>query len=224
MTPNELNELLERLRAGEDTLTELKSTAHESDVKRALVALANTVGSGREGVLFLGAKPNGTPVGVSNADSLGRKVATWAGECYPTIAVDCTTMKVGDLDVVAVTVQASAQRPHFAAPAYVRNGPKTEKASPSMYEELIASRNTSAGAILRHKGEVVTVATTVRLPYGHETSTSTAEFRIDGCTAHSVQLHHLGSGTNISVPLTRVELSADPVHLRELMLHVSEVT
>ncbi|MGH8542105.1 MAG: AlbA family DNA-binding domain-containing protein [Gammaproteobacteria bacterium] len=217
MTPEHL---LDRLRAGEDTLTELKTTGNEAVVKKALVALANSALPERAGVLFLGVKPGGEALGVENPTSLGEKVSTWAAECYPPIQADCVTLPVDGRNVLAVVVRASAERPHFAAPAYVRDGPKTVKAPPDIYEDLIASRNTKAGAILRHKGEIVTVTRRVVLTRMGIAVGGPEDCRIESCSAHSVEVRYLGSGRLLSFPLDRVVISADPKHQRPLKLTI----
>jgi hypothetical protein len=218
-------ELLARLRAGEDTLTELKASPQESVVRRALVAFANSATPERSGVLFLGASADGTPVGLTNPTSVGEKVATWAGECYPRVAFECVTLPADGGEVLAVIVPASAERPHFAAPAYVRDGPRTVKAPPGVYEDLIASRNTTAGAILRHKGEIVSVVEQERWAGGgispaSVTERAVRECRIEGCSAHSVELLDIASSTLYSFSLERVMVMVDTVHHRPLKLTI----
>ncbi len=221
-------DLLARLRAGEDTLTELKTAGHESDVKRGIVAFANSATPERAGVLFLGARKDGSAIGVENATSLGEKVATWASECYPPIRFECVVLPVDGRDILTVVIPASAERPHFAAQAYVREGPKTVKAPPSVYENLIASRNTAAGAILLHKGETITVVREQRLTgrgNQHERilRLGPEEWRIEDCSAHSVELYNLGSQSTASFSLERVVITADPNHHRPLMLFIRAV-
>ena len=215
------DELLARLRAGEDTLTELKTTPHESDVRRALVAFANSATPERSGVLFLGAKTDGTPVGLENPTSVGEKVATWAGECYPRVAVECVTLPADGRNVLAVVVPASAERPHFAAPAYVRDGPKTVKAPPVVYEDLIASRNTKAGTILRHKGETVRVIRRYQSLTAGLWTGLPDECVIEGCSAHSVEVRYLRSSQVVSFSLEQVILSKDPEAQRPLRLVIN---
>jgi len=61
--------------------------------------------------------------------------------------------------VVAVIVQASHNKPHFAGPAFVRSGSESKKASEEIFNRLIASRNSKARPLLEamRKGEKVTV-------------------------------------------------------------------
>jgi hypothetical protein len=219
---------LARLRQVEDGFTERKLTAQRTDVIEALVAFANSVPPEREAVLYLGVRDNGEVVGVVNPDKVQRDVHDWAQQCCPAITVQCEAILLDDQHtVVAVIVPASAQRPHFAGQAYKRVGSKTVKASPEMLDELIASRNTKAGAILRFKDAHPTDAVTVTIPYfdpiREEPFLLERECRIEGCSAHSVELLEISAGRSHSVPLEFVILSADPVNHRSLRLRVTEL-
>lgn len=219
-------ELFARLRAGEDTLTEMKTTPHESDVRRALVALANSAPPERAGVLFLGAQSDGRVVSVQDPTRLGEKVARWAAECYPPIHVECVTLAADGGNVLAVVVAASAERPHFAAPAYVRDGPRTVKAPPTVYDNLIASRNTKAGLILRHMGKIVSVVEQERWAGGWNAPASVVErapraCQVKGCSAHSVELLDTSSSRLFSLPLDRVEITVDTVYHRAFKLTIT---
>ncbi len=213
-------ELLARTRAVEDTLTEFKTTGSADEVKKAIVALANSATPERAGVLFIGVKPGGEVVGIEDPTSLGEKVAKWADECYPPIRFRCEALPFDDRNVLAVVVQASTERPHFAGAAYVRDGPRTVKASPSLYEDLIASRNTKAGAILRHKGKIVSVVDKGVPQWATVLDLGPQSCRIEGCSAHSVEVRDISSSRLYSFPLDRVEITADPVHNRPLMLTI----
>lgn len=157
------------------------------------------VARAREAVLFLGVRPDGIVVGVDGPDKLQQSVSEWAREqCYAPVRVRSELLDdLGPRPVVAVIVAASQERPHFTGHAYVRNGPRTEKASQAVLDELIASRNSKAGAILRHKGETVTVdfqerwAATSNAP--EKVVVRSEECVIDGCSAHSVDLRILAS-------------------------------
>ena len=60
---------------------------------------------------------------------------------------------------MAVIVEASHSRPHFAGPSYVRVGSETITATSKQFEEMIASRNSKARPFLeaKRKGEGITV-------------------------------------------------------------------
>lgn len=216
-------ELLARLTQDENALVERKEAAHQTEVAEAVVAFANSTPPEQEAVLILGQRADKTIAGLTgDMDKLQRKVLGWvSGYCYPPVTVHVEVLDgVGPGPVLAVIVPGgSKDRPHFAGPAKVRVGSVTRDASPELYEDLIASRNTVAGAILSHKGELVTVETIHQPPFGGIPSHSTQEYTIEGCTAHSVQLHSSG-GTTRSVPLAQVVLSADPEHRRALKIFV----
>jgi hypothetical protein len=78
----------------------------------------------------------------------------------PPIRHNIRVIEVDGLQVVAVIVQASHNRPHFAGPAFVRVGSQSKNASTTEFEELIASRSSKAWPLLEAKrtGEAVTVA------------------------------------------------------------------
>ncbi len=63
-------ELLARLRQPEDNFTERKSegAASRAELRKTLVAFANSVPEGRTAVLYIGVDDDGTPMGVSNPD------------------------------------------------------------------------------------------------------------------------------------------------------------
>ena len=219
------DDLLALLRQHEDAFVERKAKAHRSGVIETIVAFANSVPPGQEAVLFLGVRDDKTIVGVENADRVQKSVTEWAEyQCFPPITLQCEVVKeLPGGTVVAVIVPASEQRPHFAGHAYVRVGPKTIKASQRVLDELIASRNTKAGAILRRKGQTITVVSAFPIQGmgpGDRLGASGVgyECRIEGCTAFSVQLYHLGSGRNVSLTLEWVTLTADPERHRDLKI------
>ncbi len=215
-----LAELRARLEQDEDAFIERKETPHQTEVVETVVAFANSTPPDREAVLFLGQRADMTVVGLAgDVDKLQRKVDGWIASCYPPIKVHLEVLKdVGPDPVLAVVVPGSKDRPHFAGPAWVRVGSMTKRAPPELYEELIASRNTTAGAILRHKGKVVAVDEYFAGLYGGPPALHTQDYRIEDCTAQSVDLYLLSAGTNRSVPLEQVTLSKDPQRLRPLKL------
>jgi hypothetical protein len=222
------DELLARLKQDESALIERKEAPHQTEVAETVVAFANSTPPDREAVLFLGQRADKTITGLAgDVDKVQRKVIGWVTEyCYPPVTVHLEVLDgVGPSPVLAVVVPGGSRgRPHFAGPAFVRVGSVTKEAPPELYEDLIASRNTVAGAILRHKGEAVTVviqqrwAATWNAP---ETIVPIAtECRIEGCSAHSVELRNISSSTLQSIALERVVVTADPKNQRPLMLTI----
>jgi predicted HTH transcriptional regulator len=116
-------EIKRRLLDLEDGWTERKlQNVARNDVRKALVAFANSVPEGEEAILFIGVADNGTAIGVDNPDSMQKDVRQWAEWCYPPIRHSSRVIESDGKHVVAVIVQPDHNKPHFAGPAYVRVG------------------------------------------------------------------------------------------------------
>jgi predicted HTH transcriptional regulator len=106
-------QLLERIavKQSEDGFTERKRGVAEDDVVPTLVAFANSVPLDREAVLFVGVDRTGKPHGVQNADESQRKIGRWIGQCYPPIKVETTVLSIDGVEILALVVRASDDRP-----------------------------------------------------------------------------------------------------------------
>lgn len=154
-------EVKRRLSDLEDGWTERKpQNVDRDDVRKTLVAFANSVPEGEEAILFIGVADDGRVVGVDNPDKTQKAIRQYADKCYPAIRHTSKVVESEGKHVVAVIVQSDHNRPHFTGPAYVRVGSESIPASNSAYEELIASRNSKARALLQAKqnGELVSVS------------------------------------------------------------------
>lgn len=217
-------ELERRVRHDEDGLTERKQSGRRDGVIPTIVAFANSTPPGREAVLYVGVRPDKTVVGIDGADALQIKIRQWANvECTPPIDVHCEVLSLPEGNVLAVVVPSSPRPPHFWGHAYRRVGSVTEKATGEILEELIASRNDKARLILSHKGEVVAVDVVGRPlgstdPHPGPDYRTIVQCRIEGCSAHSVQLFEIGCSRTYSVPLDDVVAMEDPERQRPLML------
>ncbi len=211
--------LLGRLRDKEDSLTERKPDGvNSADIRRTLVAFANSVSENHKAVLFIGVSDDGQVRGVTNPDSLQKKVTDLSEkECYPPIKCQIYVLDAECGSVVAVVVEASPKRPHFSGPAYVRRGSQSVVASEQVYNDLIASRNTKAGAILRAKGKQVTFSQVDVDRYGREAVRYSIECSVEGCDAHVVDLKDTGSGRYFSMPLEKIRVNKDQ-KLRRMMI------
>src|SRR2546423_2466542 len=154
-------ELKRRLSDFEDGWTERKENINRTDdIRKALVAFANSVPDGEEAVLFVGVADDGNIIGVDNPESIQKSVSKTAFEwCYPPIKHTARVIELNDKHVVAVIVQASHNKPHFAGPAFIRSGSQSKKASEEVFNQLIASRISKARPLLEamRKGERVIV-------------------------------------------------------------------
>ena len=216
-------DLVQRLKDDEDGFTERKPDGvNRSDLRRTIVAFANSVPEERSAILFIGVANDGTVNGVSNPDSLQKTIREVAEQdCYPSVKLQTEVISITNKKVVAVIVEASIDRPHFSGPAFVRIGSESKIASQEMYEELIASRNTKAGKILRNKDKLIT------LDYWYIDLPSKKKIRdmpdctIKGCDGHVVHLHNDFSGKSMSFPLEDIKISYDQAKNR-MMIQVNE--
>jgi hypothetical protein len=216
MTPDQIAQLV---LAPEDSRLERKPDGvNRAEIRRTLVAFANSLENGQEAVLFIGVRDDGAIQGVANADNAQMLVrAIAAQDCYPRIQVQTTVVAVADKTVVAAVVAHSQARPHFAGPAYVRVGAESVAATEAQYEALVASRHEKCGVIQRWR-----VPITVREEgYRLETMRTTPGWiasrlcSIVECNAHNVTVRDLGSGNHFTIPLTRIEISYDHQHHRD---------
>ena len=222
------DELLQRLGDREDNYTErkLEGAAHQGEIRKAMVAFSNSVPLDREAVLFVGVADDGKVIGVKDTDAMQKTVRQAAENCYPPIVrYSSDVLDVDGALVVALTIGASENRPHFSGPAYVRKGSESVAASPELFEELIASRNDKAGAILRRKGQgAVIVARKVLGRLGRTGDPMYAE-RLEGiildCTAHVLTFRIPSKGADYREPLERVTILDDALE-RPMMLEIDE--
>ena len=152
--------LLSRLDQSEDPWVERKQSFTEREVRKTLVAFANSVREGEAAVLFLGASNDGHHPGLEDADETQKKVRLQATEkSYPLIEYQACVLPVSvngqPREVLAVVVPFSQNRPHFARVAYIRQGSESKAASAEVFKELVASQNDKARRLLQHKGQRV---------------------------------------------------------------------
>lgn len=219
------DELLARLKHPEDALTERKlESLNRDEIRRTLVGFANSVPPGRTAVLFIGVADDGTVKGCSNVDAKQKLVRQICElNCYPPVQATMEVIATGAGPVIAVIVGPSANRPHFAGPAYVRRGSETVVASTQLFQELIDSRHDRVAAILRHKNEVVSVHSIGhRLGNTRPASNSSymqyAECRIEECNPQFVRLYDISSREYYCEPTNNVQVLRDESRHRAMLL------
>lgn len=180
-------ELKARLAQSEDAWVERKPSFNEHDVRRTVVGFANSLGSGQTAVMFIGADNGGKHRGLAKADETEGKILNALQRCYPAIPFQTYVMPVDvegrQIEIVAIVVRYSENRPHFTGRAYVRRGSSTIEASREMFLELIASQNEKARRLLQFKGRKVwfRISCESGLWYEHEGI-------IDFCDAATIRL------------------------------------
>lgn len=188
----------DRLKNPEDALTERKPQGAGSDFKVTIVAFANSVPEGREGVMFVGIADDGSILGCPNVDSLAKTMRRIAeNECYPPIKITTEGKLIGGRHVLAVIVPLSTLKPHFSGHAYYRRGAESVKADEVAYADFITARSSVRGKLLEYLGKVVKVRGVGKkigeprpvAPNHHEG----AEYVIQACDTHTVRLLHIGT-------------------------------
>lgn len=221
-------ELLDRLRNDEDSLVERKSEGvNRAELRRTLVAFANSVPDGRSAVLFIGVRDDGSIQGVKSPDALQKTVADICDHtCYPPIVFSTEVLQIEGQAVLAVVVPPNQNRPHFAGQAFVREGSRSVVASEGIFQELVTRRLSKAHEILKWRDQPVTVVvrgkklgSTKRL--GDTRYRGTAECLVVDCSPHCVRLRVLSTSQAVAEPLGNVTISHDEMRGR-LMLIIDE--
>jgi len=203
-------DLLLRLHNSEDNFVERKTSGDSKDWLKTVVAFANSTPVGYPAVLFIGVKNDGTPEDKPvNLDSLQKSFSEKVSEAYPLVYYVAKIVNVDGKQVLAVIVPGSADRPHFAGQAYVREGSRSVVASKAQFEELIASRSSKAYEILKWKGKSITVDLmhTPAHTFTMGPVTASQEYIVADCNQFYVTF---GAGIGKkSVPLERLNISFD---------------
>jgi hypothetical protein len=209
------DELLRRLSDHEDNFIERKlDGVHDRDIRKTVVAFANSVTPDRAGILFIGIADNGNVVGCINPDDKQKKVRKACDDCFPAIKFVSEVLSISGRSVVAVIVPFSPDKPHFSAPAYVRRGSESIAASSAALDQLIYSRSSKLAEIQRHVGQIVTVISLahrlgqVRIVHdkGYR---ETSECRILECDPHAIRLQNISTNEICSEAFDRIELTRD---------------
>ncbi len=208
----ELNdeELLLRLKNFEDNFVERKTSGDSGDWLKTVVGFANSTPIGYSAVLFIGANNDGTPQEKTvDLDSLQKTISKKVSEAYPPVYYLTKIVNVEAKQVLAVIVPGSPERPHFAGPAYIREGSKSVMASRAQFEELIASRNSKVYEILKWKGKIITLdlmSVPTALNFTGAVVASQA-YRVVDCNQFYVTVDQ--ANFKKSMPLDRVNISFD---------------
>jgi len=108
------SQVLARLRDSEDSFVERKESVQTTKIRRTAVAFANSLPSGREGVIFVGVRDSGEPLppGQFQVKPAEEKARNALGECYPKIPrVTYRSLRIGESEVLAIVIPASPKRP-----------------------------------------------------------------------------------------------------------------
>lgn len=206
----------DRLSHPEDGLTERKPEgAGERDFKETLVAFANAVPQGSEGILFVGVSDKGDILGCKGIDSLQKTInRICSNDSYPPILARFESKEFEGKAVLAVIVPYSAQRPHFSGHAFRRVGSQNVKADEAAYSDFIAARSSVGARILENRGNVVQVRSVGKklgdprpVPPNYSES---GQFLIEACDPHTVTLQSTASNRRYVEQIENFSISSDP--------------
>ena len=179
-------DLLARLRSGEDNFTERKTFQDKNGWLKTAVAFANSVPIDWPGILFIGITNAGAfESPAPDLEKLGMDVTQQISRAYPPIFhLPKVVIDENGSKCLAVLIPGSAERPHFSGKSYVRIGPRSEEASEQQFRELLSKRLGKTRAILEWKDKLVRILT-----YPRHSSASKAETgKIVACNSFYVTI------------------------------------
>ena len=211
MTPDEIRR---RLAGHEDNFTERKPEgANAAELRRTVVAWRNIRPDDRNAILFIGVHDDGRILGCTNPNSIQKTVRRLCEQdCFPPINFSSEVITTNSGPVVAVVVPPSDNRHHFSGPAFVRKRSESVAASEAQFNELVHSRNSTAAAILKLKGQVI-----ILIGLGHKLGSTrrdvTRDYREGGetrvleCNALTARFELIASGTYVTEPLDHIRVT-----------------
>jgi hypothetical protein len=213
-------------RPPEDSFVERKpQSVKGNELHQTLVAFSNSLEEAQTAVLFIGMDDKtGAVQVVDDPEKLQMRVGDAGEECYPAVRPSMTVLHVDGKSLLAVEVAHSKERPHFAGPAYVRSGSRSLKASDTVYRDLLTSNCGTAGALLRCKGQYVTVRAINRRLGNHYSDWAPGVDRDGTATVVSVEpfsvTFHFTQycDEQCTEPLSRIELHWDTANNRRLVI------
>jgi hypothetical protein len=209
-------EILQRLTNTEDHLTERKSKPHRDQCTEAMVAFANSALPNKAGILYVGVDDKGEVLHDKAPESWQHHITAWGNGCFPELPVIPRTLIKDGKEFLAVVVPRSEVRPHFARPAFKRQGAKTIPASHQEIDEWIAYRNSKVRFILDWKDKTVHVQQR-KEGIGGSLFDESGEYTLLNCNPWFVTAQKHG-GLQKTFPLSAIDLKMNDATWNELML------
>lgn len=220
-----MNTLINRLKNLEDNFTERKlEGAKPEELRRTIVAFANSVPAERTAVLFIGVAETADIKGVSNPEAMQKKMRSICErDCFPPIEYRCEVLNIEGSNIVAVEVLHNNNGPHFSGPAYIRKGSESVIASEEAFNDLVKRRRNKVYEIMKWQDKVITViALRKKLgstkPISGSMHRESCECRIEECTAHYIRLKNIANDQYLSEPLEKVSISYDEKKYRLMLI------
>ena len=217
MTDLSNEDLLARLRSGEDHFTERKPFKDQDGWLRTAVAFANSAPIDWPAILFVGVTDSGEiQENPPNLDQLQKNLSSQISRAYPPIyhLPKIVTDEQGRR-CLAVLIPGSTDRPHFSGKSYVRVGSQSPEASEEQFSELIAQRQAKVYELLKWKNQLVTLEFwQTFVGAGARLRPSPGDTAVLDCTQFHLTFGALDNSWRESAPLSRVEISFDVKHGR----------
>ena len=155
LRPDEIDALLN---TDEHLLLERKANPNGQDIRRTLVAFANSVPEGEHAVLIMGQNPDRTLSGVQNTDEQQRSIRKEVEKAFPAIEYQVQLAQRDEKDLLFVIVAYQRQKPYFTGQCYLRQGSESVQASKKMHDELIARHHSKTARIMDFVGKKISVS------------------------------------------------------------------
>jgi hypothetical protein len=209
-------DILLRLTTFEDSFVERKTAGDSKDWLKTVVAFANSAPVGYPAILFIGVRDDGTVEEETNLDSLQRTLSEKVSAAYPPIYFMSRVLRHTGKQFLAVLVPGSASRPHFAGPAFIREGSKSVQSSAAQFETLVAERNSKIREIRKWNGKLVRFQRSTAKGLQAVDALGTIEGKPAGkivdCNLFYVTVEGAAAnGRLISIPLGQIEINFDHV-------------
>jgi hypothetical protein len=205
-------DILLRLHDLEDSFVERKTEGDSGDWLKTVVAFANSTPIGYPAILFIGVRNDGILQGLGNPDSVQRSLSSKIAQCFPIPYIFSRALELDGKSFLAVVVPGSENRPHFAGPAFVRDGSKTVSASQEQFARLIAQRNSAAYEILKWQGKSVSIWYPSQNRSGtsyHPSTGYKTEGTVKDCNQFYVTIEGSAFGDAVSFGLEAFEIGFD---------------
>ena len=125
----------------EDNLVEFKVESDLQDILKTIVAFANSVKPDHIAVLKIGVDNSGFVKGVTNPDSIQKRVRSECDKIYPPVLWKSFIREDNGKTYIEVQVESNGNAPHFGGQAWFRKGSETIKASEEVFQTMIALRS-----------------------------------------------------------------------------------
>jgi hypothetical protein len=207
----------------EDCLLERKTESDLKDLRKTLVAFANSVKPGHTAVILIGERDDGTIQGVKSPDNIQKKVRETCDEIYPPILWKSKVYEKEEMHCVRVDIEYDGETPHFGGSSWVRKGSETIKASDEVFQKLIELRLGKVRELEKWIDKTITIAPdpqAMAVPHFLQNLPVRKRFesKLLGINNFWATFLREDRTNNMSMPLEKIILNWDDKHNRLMLL------